>query len=367
MNVTTTHAALTIHGDTGADTINVTDANAALTVNGGTDDDTVTITDSHGITTVNGGLGADTVTLVTTHGVTTINGDAGDDTVTVTDAYASLTVNGGGDNDTITITDTHAATTVNGGLGADGITLVDAHGVTAINGGDGADTIVVKDTHAALTVHGDGGADKIRILAVHAPTEAYGDAGDDDFVIGSKAPSLGGVLDLIAAHLKISGGAGGDSVQVDDTGDTTGNIGYLTDSRIAGLGMTIDSAHTAAEARLVDHRGQRRRRHVHHHDRRCHHRADPVRRQGQGRPGRDQRGAGWQLRHRDPLAGDPGPRHHLPDPLGRSLHRRTACDQRQRFRTGGCVRHPEHRARDDDQRLHRLRHLRDLLARPRLR
>ncbi len=244
---TASGATTTLNANLGNDTVNVTDVNGPTTINGDGGNDTINITDTHGATTVNGGLGADTVAVVTTHGATTINGDAGDDTVTVTDAYAVLTVNGGNDNDTVTITNTHALTTVNGGLGNDTITLVDAHGVTAINGGDGADTITIKDTHAALTVHGDNGADVIRILAVHAPTEAYGDAGNDSFLVGSLAPSLGGVLDLIAAYLKISGGSGTDTVQLDDTGDSTGDIGYVTDSRIAGLGMSVDSTHDTAK------------------------------------------------------------------------------------------------------------------------
>ncbi len=36
-------------------------------------------------------------------------------------------------------------------------------------------------------------------------------------------------------------------MRLDDTGDTTGDIGYVTDGRVAGLGMTIDGLHTSAK------------------------------------------------------------------------------------------------------------------------
>ncbi|HET7352029.1 MAG TPA: hypothetical protein VFJ28_13915 [Marmoricola sp.] len=100
-------------------------------------------------------------------------------------------------------------------------------------------------------VHGDAGADKIYLLTVSAPLEVYGGTENDLFLVGSLAPSLGGVLDLIAAYVKLDGGAGTDSLRVDDTGDTSGDIGYLTADRIAGLGMSIDSGHTAAKPAWV--------------------------------------------------------------------------------------------------------------------
>ena len=58
------------------------------------------------------------------------------------------------------------------------------------------------------------------------------------------------MLDLIASYLKISGGAGGDSVQVDDTGDT-GTDDTATDD----TGDTTDTGDTASVDELQQVRG----------------------------------------------------------------------------------------------------------------
>ena len=135
------------------------------------------------------------------------------------------------------------------GSGADSFTIVSTSSTTTttLRAGNGGDTILVESVSGATFVHGDAGADTIRIRSVSAPLEVYGGTENDSFRVGSLAPTLGGVLDLIAAYVKLSGGAGTDVLDVDDSGDTTGDIGYLTKDRLAGLGMTIDGGHTAAK------------------------------------------------------------------------------------------------------------------------
>ena len=135
------------------------------------------------------------------------------------------------------------------GSGADNFTIVSTSSTTSttLRAGAGADTITIESVSGPTFVYGDGGADNIRIRSVSAPLEVYGGTENDIFRIGSLAPTLGGVLDLIAAYVKVSGGAGTDILNVDDSGDTTGDIGYLTVDRLAGLGMTIDAGHTAAK------------------------------------------------------------------------------------------------------------------------
>ena len=216
-------------------------------------------------------------------------------------------------------------------------------------------------------MHGDNGADVIRILAVHAPTQAYGDAGNDDFVIGSKGTDLGGVLDQIAAYLRISGGGGTDSVQLDDTGDTTGDIGYVTDSRIAGLGMTVDAAHdtakpawsiTVGNAADGDFRitiGVATRRLPIPFDAKAKVVQDAI---------NAALGGSFVTVTRSPVT-----RAHGITYLIRWVGAFTGAPPAVTVNGSGLVAtsgDPEHRARPDDPWLHRLRHLRDLHPRPRL-
>ena len=133
------------------------------------------------------------------------------------------------------------------GTGADSFTIVSTSSTTTLRAGAGGDTITVESVSGPTFVHGDAGADDIRIRSVSAPLEVYGGTENDIFRIGSLAPTLSGVLDLIAAYVKVSGGTGTDVLDVDDGGDTTGDIGYVTRDRLAGLGMTIDAGHTAAK------------------------------------------------------------------------------------------------------------------------
>ena len=135
------------------------------------------------------------------------------------------------------------------GSGADSFTIVSTSSTTSttLRAGAGGDTITIESVSGPSFVYGDAGADNIRIRSVSAPLEVYGGTSNDIFRIGSLAPTLSGVLDLIAAYVKVSGGAGTDILNVDDSGDTTGDIGYLTRDRLAGLGMTIDAGHAAAK------------------------------------------------------------------------------------------------------------------------
>ncbi|GAA1929006.1 hypothetical protein [Nocardioides marmoribigeumensis] len=135
----------------------------------------------------------------------------------------------GSGGDTFTVTSTSSSTT------------------TTLRAGAGNDTITIVSVSGPTFVYGDAGADIVRIQSVSAPLVVEGGTENDTFLVGSIAPTLGGVLDQIAAYVKLDGGAGTDSLQVDDTGDSTGDIGYLTAGRIAGLGMTVDAGHTAAK------------------------------------------------------------------------------------------------------------------------
>jgi hypothetical protein len=64
-----------------------------------------------------------------------------------------------------------------------------------------------------------------------------GNAGNDTFNFGSSMPTTGGTVNNIAGQVNIVGGIGLNTVNVDDTGDATSNIGTLTSTALTGLGL----------------------------------------------------------------------------------------------------------------------------------
>ena len=71
-------------------------------------------------------------------------------------------------------------------------------------------------------------------------TLLLGGAGDDAFRIGSTS----GLLDLLAAHVVIDGGAGTDTAWLDDAADLNANLGTITQSTVTGLDMTAGAGGT---------------------------------------------------------------------------------------------------------------------------
>ena len=97
---------------------------------------------------------------------------------------------------------------------------INYYGIGALNIdlGQGSDTFDIRETIAGpTTIHAAGGADV--------------------FNIGSLAPLTGGNVNAIFGLLTISGGAGADTVTVDDSGDSTPSANLLTNAQLTGLGM----------------------------------------------------------------------------------------------------------------------------------
>ena len=219
-----------------------------------------------------------------------VNTLGGDDEVRITSLATSATLDTGDGNDTIKVgsnaTGSHTGGTLNfvtapleiiGGNGTDSVSLDDTRDTagntgaltgTLVSGlglhaegiaysgvevlgirlGSGGDTFTVESTNATTTttVHTNGGADLIRIRTLDGPTFVYAGAGNDKVAIGSLAPNTLGTLDQIAAYLQVHGGADSDDISFDDSADTSGDIGYVTDDRVAGLGMTVEPGRTKA-------------------------------------------------------------------------------------------------------------------------
>jgi acrosin len=283
---------------TAGDTFTIESTHAAdTTLNTGAGDDTAIIVDIHGKTTVNTAEGSDNVNVLVTHATATINTGDEEDTVNIRMIGAAMAVNAGDDNDTINagslvpamggiVNAISAPLTINGeegddtlnvddtgdtdpntgtltedtitGLGmSDGIiygavetlaiglgpagdefTIESTHGeTTLVNTNAGKDTVHVLSTAGETTIDTGTETDIINVQSIDADTTILAGAGDDFVYVGSDAPAIGSVLDLIAGPLTISGGGGIDTVRVDDIGDAADNTGVLTATTLTGLGM----------------------------------------------------------------------------------------------------------------------------------
>jgi Ca2+-binding RTX toxin-like protein len=105
---------------------------------------------------------------------------------------------------------------------------------------DDEDTVFLTNVTSGspTTVSTGAGTDTINIQTIDAATTVDAGEGNDIVNVGSGTPGVSGPLDQINALLNIHGGAGTDTLNVDDSVDTDPNIGSLTASTIAGLGMT---------------------------------------------------------------------------------------------------------------------------------
>ncbi len=185
------------------------DIDALLTVNGGADVDALRLDDT-GDSATDDNTG--TLTLNTIRGLDMTEGvDYA--------AFESLNVDLGAGDDTFTIESTHASS--------------DFERYTTVEGRGGDDKLYVKTTDSVTTVRGDGS----ETIGTHLVSTGEG----TDFIkVGTLAPNSLGTLNEIVGLLTIDGGGGGtDLLWVDDTGDGLKNIGSLSSTTLAGLGMTL--------------------------------------------------------------------------------------------------------------------------------
>ena len=217
--------------------------------------------------------GSDVIALRSTNIDTTIFGGTGLDAYAVGSAAAiaaggtltntggnvdliqgDLALDGGPGLDSLTVDDTASTTaktgtlTFNrvGGLATKSGIGYGAFESLAIALGSGGDTFTIQSTHlgpartTSLTTNG--GADHIAIQTIDGPTTVDAGEGADTLTIGTNAPSTAGKLAGIRSSLSVTGGAGADSISLDDTGTTTDQIGVVTPTTVAGMGMTLNAS-----------------------------------------------------------------------------------------------------------------------------
>jgi len=130
-------------------------------------------------------------------------------------------------------------TVVRSGLGMGGTLTYDQLENVNISLSDHADALTIVSTHSGqTTVNLDGGDDSAAIRSISGATFVNGGNGNDTFHIGSLATTSSdpdGVADNIGATLSIDGGTGTDVATVEDTQDSTGDTGELTNNSLTGI------------------------------------------------------------------------------------------------------------------------------------
>src|SRR5262249_27681388 len=94
-------------------------------------------------------------------------------------------------------------------------------------------TVDYTDPDTVTSVFGGAGDDHFQVKAASGTVQLDRGAGNDTFNVWNDSNMLGG----ITGTLRINGGSGTDSVDIRDTGDTTGQTGTLTANNLTGLGM----------------------------------------------------------------------------------------------------------------------------------
>ena len=209
-----------------------------LNISLGSGGDTILIVSTPtAVTTVNGNDGADTFNVQSNTGALNLNGGLGNDTFnfgslasatggTVNNLVGLVTVNGGGNTDTVNVDDTGDTASNTGTLTASSL--------TGLGLGNGINYCSVE----TLNINLGSGNDMFNVQSTNVitVTTLNTGAGANTINVGSLEPTLGGIVDNIQGALIIQG-SGTDTLNVDDTGSTTGKTGTLTSTTLNGLGM----------------------------------------------------------------------------------------------------------------------------------
>jgi trimeric autotransporter adhesin len=134
-------------------------------------------------------------------------------------------------------------------VAAAGSSIIAASTIAITGDGDNADTDIGSlfnlggtITGTAVTITGGVDGDLLVLTNLASATTANLGAGDDRILVGSNATpqsNTGGLFDHIQALLTVTGGAGTDSLEIDDSGDVKQNSGTIANTEIRGFGGNI--------------------------------------------------------------------------------------------------------------------------------
>ena len=121
---------------------------------------------------------------------------------------------------------------IGGSTYAGGITYHDVE-LLRLDTGNGSDNLTINQTHGTVTVvNAEQGNDQIFVRNIAGPTTINGQEGNDTVSIGT---SPGSTIDRIRGLLRVVGGSGTNTVNVDDSGDVTNDVAIITGSTVDGM------------------------------------------------------------------------------------------------------------------------------------
>jgi len=258
-------------------TISSTYLATVTTLNSGSGADTVNLLSDANTTNVNTQAGNDVINVQTTGARTNVNTGAGTNTINVgstmptvggiVDGIQGALVVAGSGSDVLNVDDTGStgsktgmlspATLTGLGMGSSGITYIGLvtlnislgsggntftitstylATVTTLNSGSGVDTVNLLNDANTTNINTQAGNDVINIRTTGATTTVNTGSGTNTVNVGSKMPTVGGIVDGIQGALIIVA-SGNDALNVDDTGSTSAKTGTLTSTMLTGLGM----------------------------------------------------------------------------------------------------------------------------------
>jgi len=178
----------------------------------------------------------------------------------------SIAAAGGAGNDSLTLVGVQSPAAFDGGTGNDRLAIATAAGSVA-------DTLAIAPQQITLngaatkyaaieTLSADGGAgnDRFEVWGTSAATivNLVGGGGDDRFVVDSNGAAAGGTVDGVVSKVTLDGGAGANTLLLEDSNDlsadvltvTPTSIGGAADDTYFGTGGSIDYA--AIEAVVIN-------------------------------------------------------------------------------------------------------------------
>ncbi|HWE93969.1 MAG TPA: hypothetical protein VG269_08405 [Tepidisphaeraceae bacterium] len=279
---------LTFTGGNGTDTFNVNGNSGALTLQGLGGTNTFNINGDAGSTTVNGGTAANTYNVtgnsamiaLVGHGTSNnfnINGNSaaliatgagGTDSFVVGKTTAPITLQAGNGTTTFHITaPTQASVTVAGGSSGtaslifDGSPVADNFTVTAhaisgalatlnysaissitVNGNGGNDTFTVNGDATPTTLNGSTLADTFNVLSFASTLAINTGSAAGTVNLGSNQPGANSVLGALVGTVTVTGN-GGDTLNIDDSGDASPQTPTLSATNFALSPVTVAYSH----------------------------------------------------------------------------------------------------------------------------
>jgi Domain of unknown function (DUF4347) len=245
-----------------------------LNINGNTGNDTVNIDTVAGsnVTALNvsGNAGSDVINLYSLLSTitTTLNGNSENDifnlgsqgiaSPTLNQILGKVTMAGGDGTDTVNFKDDLDSSNNTGiltsttltGLGLGNLLTYNTLETMNLNLGTGNDTLTVQSTHTGVTnIKANSGNDQINIQGNSGDTFVWLGAGDDTLNVGSFQPVTGGKLNQITKKLTVYGETHttGDTLNIDNSGDTVARTGVLTKDSLTGLGMAVGISYNTIE------------------------------------------------------------------------------------------------------------------------